>query len=318
MNLKKIAQKANVSVSTVSRALNNSYDVSPETRELILKIATESGYFREKKKVRQENKRHDSVNIAIICPEIISSHYSYLVTECADVIRKRGSDCTVYYNEFNKEKLLSILNNCINDTRFDAVICFTEIKEKIESGSIPIICTKGADCYSKLFYDYNKVLDSCAECLIKNGRKKIGFAGESHTVYKRALLNESLKNRNMPLHTFYESNLRFEQAGVECAKQFLLDKNPPDGIVCGYDEIAYGFIHTLEKNGIKVPEDVSVIGINNVPSAEFFFNGLTTVGFDCKEVFEELFKDIKDAVFSGTFTPKEYIMPLALKERGTV
>ncbi len=318
MNLKKIAQKANVSVSTVSRALNNSYDIAPETRELVLKIAAESGYFREKKKVKQENRRHESINIAIICPEIISSHYSYLVTECADVIRENGSDCTVYYNEFNKEKLLSILNNCINDARFDAIICFSAITEKIESGSTPIVCTQGPDCYSRLIFDYVRVLDICAEHLMKKGRKKIGFAGESRTKYKGTLLSQSLEKHGLSLYRVYESDLRFEKAGVECAEKFLRDKNPPDGIVCGYDEIAYGLIHTLKKNGISVPNDVSVMGINNVPSAEFFFNGLTTVGFDCKKLFEELFKDIKASVFSGTFTPKEYIMPLALMDRGTV
>ena len=142
--------------------------------------------------------------------------------------------------------------------------------------------------------------------------------GEKRTKYKEELLSEALKKHNLSLHCSYESDLRFEKAGVECAEKFLLAKNPPDGIVCGYDEIAYGFIHTLKKNGISVPKDVSVMGINNVPSSEFFFDGLTTVGFDCKDLFGELFNDIKTSVFSGTFTPKEYVMPYVLKDRGTV
>ena len=318
MTLKKIAQLANVSLSTVSRALNDSFDINPETREHILKIAHEQGYFREKKRVKLENKRRNSINAAIICPEIISSHYSNLVTALAEVIRSKGSDCTVYYNDFSEEKLRSIIKTCIEDSSHDSVICFNTISFDVDNGKIPIVCQNGLDKYSKLVIDYSCVLKQCVARLIKAGKFKIAYAGETHSTHKEGHLINALNEQNLSLYKSYKSYQRFGKAGEECALNFLKDKDRPDAVVCAYDEIAFGFIHTLIKNGVKVPDDVSVIGMNNVPLSEYFFNGLTTVGYDCKEVFSLLVDNLSDEIFFNTFTPKTYNIPTILVDRSTV
>lgn len=318
MTLQKIAKLANVSVSTVSRALNNSFDINPETRELVLKIADEQGYFREKKRVKMENKRKNSINVAIICPEIISSHYSDLVTALAEVIRQKGSDCTVYYNDFSEEKLRDIIKRSIEDSSHDSIICFNDIPFDAENGNIPIVCQKGLEKYSKLVIDYSVVLKQCVEHLIKAGKKKIAYAGESHTAHKELHLKNALNEKGLSLFASYKSNKRFGKAGEECAFDFLEDDVRPDAVVCAYDEIAFGFIHTLNKKGIKIPKDVAVMGINNVPSSEYFFNGLTTIGYDCKSVFSLLVDDLSKEVQKNTFTPKTYNIPTILVDRSTV
>lgn len=318
MTLKKIAQKANVSVSTVSRALNNSFDINPETRDYILKIADEEGYFRKKKRVKLENKRKNSINAAIICPEIISSHYSVLVTALNDIIKAKGSDCTVYYNDFDKERLKSIIKHCIEGSKHDSVICFNTLSFEIDNGNIPIVCQKGLERYSKLVIDYGEVLSKCVGYLVKNNKKKIAYAGESHSVHKEEHLINALNGRNMKLFDSYKSNGRFGKAGEECARKFLESKDKPDAVICAYDEIAFGFIHTVEKYGVRVPQDLSVIGINNVPTSEYFQKGLTTVGFDYKNVFSRLIDDLSEEIFNDSFTPREYPIPSVLVERETV
>lgn len=318
MTLKKIAQIANFSVSTVSRALNDSFDINPETRDFILKIAHEQGYFREKKRVKLENKRKNSINVAIICPEIISSHYSNLVTELAQVIRSKGSDCTVYYNDFSEEKLRNIIKTCIEDSSHDSIICFNTVNFDVDNGNIPIVCQAGFDKYSKLNIDYSCVLTQCVDHLVKAGKKNIAYAGETHSNHKELHLINALNKYDLKLFRSYKSLARFGKAGEECALTFLEDTNRPDAIVCAYDEIAFGFIHTLVKNGVKVPEDVAVMGINNVPSSKYFFNGLTTIGYDCKKVFSMLIDDLSDEISLNSFTPKTYNIPTILVDRSTV
>ena len=70
--LKKISEVAKCSISTVSRALNNCNDVSEETRENILRIANDLGYFQRKKQIKLENRKKNRFNIAILCPELES------------------------------------------------------------------------------------------------------------------------------------------------------------------------------------------------------------------------------------------------------
>ncbi len=315
MTLKKIAEKANVSVSTVSRALNDSYDINPKTRELILKIADEQGYLRDKKRVKLENKRKKGINAAIICPEIISSHYSDMATRLTEVIRAKGSDCTVYYNDFSDEKLRDIIKRCIEDSSHDSIICFNNITFEIDNGNIPIICQRGLDRYSKLVIDYSIVLNQCVTRLLKAGKSKIAYAGESHSSHKCTHLINALSEHNLKLHRTYKSDKRFGKAGEECAKAFLKDKNRPDAVICAYDEIAFGFIHTVSKEGIKVPNDLAVMGINNVPTSEYFFNGLTTIGFDCTKVFSTLVDDLSE---KNLTTPRTYSIPTILIDRNTV
>ena len=318
MTLKKIAKKANVSISTVSRALNNSFDINPETRDYILKIADEQGYFREKKRVKMENKRKNSINAAIICPEIISSHYSGMVTALAEVIKSKGSDCMVYYNDFDQTQLENIIKHCIEVTGHDSIICFNSIPFEVDNGNIPIVCQSGLERYSKLVIDYSLVLKKCLSFLMKKGKKKIAYAGESHSSHKEVHLINALKEENAELFCSYKSSYRFGKAGEECAKIFLESKEKPDAVICAYDEIAFGFIHTIEKHGIRVPEDVAVIGINNVPSSEYFSHGLTTVGFDFLKTFSNLIDDLCKENSNNTFTPKEYNIPSVLVKRNTV
>lgn len=318
MTLKKIAKEANVSVSTVSRALNNSFDINPQTRELILKIADEQGYFREKKRVKMENKRKNSINAAIICPEIISSHYSVMVTALANVIKSKGSDCMVYYTDFDQKQLKHIIKHCIEDTGHDSIICFSSIPFEVNNGTIPIVCQSGLERYSKLAIDYSLVLKQCVSYLKRAGKNKIAYAGESHSSHKEVHLINALKDENATLFRSYKSNARFGKAGEECAEAYLKDKDKPDAVICAYDEIAFGFIHTLSEKNIKVPQDVAVIGINNVPSSEYFANGLTTIGFDFSNTFSQLVDDLCDEIATNKFTPKQYNIPSVLVKRNTV
>ena len=112
---KKIAQLAGVSLSTVSKALSGSAEISEATREKIIKIAEETGYFKKKSQRKLEYSKHRAVNIALICPEIISIHYSTTLTTIKNEIEKRGGNTFIYTSDFDPEKLKSIIKHIKND-----------------------------------------------------------------------------------------------------------------------------------------------------------------------------------------------------------
>ena len=110
MNHRKIAELAHVSTSTVSKALSGSREVSDDVAEMIRRIALETGYFTQKNKRKAENKRRKEANISIVCPEIISIHYSRIVTLVKSFVEERGgrsSRCHLECGDSFAEILLS-------------------------------------------------------------------------------------------------------------------------------------------------------------------------------------------------------------------
>ena len=112
--LKKISEVANCSLSTVSKALNNCNDISEKTREKILTIAKDMGYFQKKKKIKLENRKKNKFNIAILCPEIESNYYSKMIIDISYELSKYNSDTVIYNYSFDNKRLHELLDTCHN------------------------------------------------------------------------------------------------------------------------------------------------------------------------------------------------------------
>ena len=109
MNYKKIAQIANVSVSTVSKALSGSKEVSDELAKRIIDIAMSGGYFEEKGKRKIEYTNEKELSIAVVCPEIVSIEYAREITAIKRAVEARSAVAAVYVYDFDCEKLDKII-----------------------------------------------------------------------------------------------------------------------------------------------------------------------------------------------------------------
>ena len=87
----------------------------------------------------------------------------------------------------------------------------------------------------------------------------------------------------------------------------------PDGIVCAYDSVAIGLIYALKSRGISVPETVSVVGINDIPTAKYVFGGLTTVSVGCESAVDALVDDILKTATKN----RQYVFEPCLITRNT-
>lgn len=293
MNLKKVAELAHVSVSTVSRALNDSFDVAPETREYILKIAEESGYFNQKKHIKQGNRRKGRVRVAVLCPEIISPYYSTIAEKIISALRVRGANGIVYNYNFDSELQKELLALCINSPDCDAVICLGELDSVENCTETQIISFSTLSGSGQLVSCIDSAVRQATEHLISLGRTHIAYAGERLTTSKGEYFKNCCAETDITPHSFFVSSLRFEEAG-EAAAEYFIKYGFPDGVVCAYDSIAIGLIATLNSRGISVPETVSVIGINDIPAAKYVFGGLTTVNVGCEKAIKALVSDILD------------------------
>lgn len=295
MTLEKIAKEAHVSVSTVSRALNDSYDISEETRKEILRIAERSGYFQKKKRTKKENRRQGALKIAIISPEIISPYYSSICSSFNRLICEKGSKAIVYNHDFDNSLKREIIINCINDPSCDAIICLDDVDGDLINSDTPIVSFSSHQGSGTIITNVKKSIFIGAEYLQSIGKKRISFASEDLTCTKEDYFKEFFNQKGTSPYSTFNSHFRFEQAGVDCAEYFMGLDELPDGILCAYDSIAFGLIYQLKKYGIRIPEDVSVVGINNIPSAEYFCNGLTTVGLESEDAICEIVNDIHNS-----------------------
>lgn len=317
MTLEKLAAFANVSVATASRALNNSRGVSDETRKMVLQAAENMGYFKDKKQIRVENRRPDSLHIAIICPEIVSWYYSGMAVSLISAFRSIGCSCTVYNSDFDENELYSIIGRCCNDRSVDAVICFDKVEGALKFNNTPIVVFGRADGASQIIPDMTASYELLLELFKNRDIKKVAFAGEKRTVSRETAFFEACGNSGVECSRVFRANERFERAGVEAALQILKEPELPKGIICAYDEIAFGLIDTLIRSGIKVPGDISVAGTNDVPAAKYVFGGLTTVGFEFEKISGQIAEDIISDSSAGKIQRRIYKIPFKLEERET-
>ncbi len=291
MTLEKIAKLANVSISTASKALKNSFDVSEETRKKVIEVAKECGYFAEKKKVSSGNKRAQNLSIAVMCPEVISPYYSNIVETLSVLANELGHGLVVYNVGLGADGSARAIADCLENPKIDAVISLSTGIESLKSSNIPYIVTaeEPVEGKSVITLETEKGIELFKE--ISGNWKDIVFATEKQTNCRSELFMSVFSDARQIV-----GEGRFEDAGVAVARQIIESGNIPDAVICGYDEIAYGLIDTFRKNGIRVPEDVEVAGINNIRTSNWFSGGLTALSFEYGDVFRKIFEDIAEDI----------------------
>lgn len=317
MTLEKLAVLANVSVSTASRALNNSRDISAETRERVLNAAEEYGYFRDKKRVRAENRRPSELRIAIICPEIISRYYSGMALDLINEFRALGCNCTVYNSDFDERELYSLICRCRDDYATDAIICFSSVAQPLCCPELPIVVFGDTPDCSRITVDITAAFETLLISFKTRGIKTVAFVGENHTSTRLEAFRNACKSSGLICIGEYYGAERFERAGAAAAARLLKSGELPQGVVCAYDEIALGLTDSLTRAGIRVPEDIAVAGMNDIPTAKYVFGGLTTLRFEFGAVCRQIAEDIISDRRCPPAIKRSYKIPFKLVERRT-
>ncbi len=311
MTYRKIAQKANVSLSTVSKALSGSKEVSEELREKIIRIAVDEGYFAKKNRRKIEYADNSAITVAIVCPEIVSVMYAEEITAVKEEIEKRGAVASVYVYDFDSEKLSKILKTITVGNRADGIILYPINDFSLPTNSLPTVgISSPADSFDTVNCDADEYFFETVQYLQNLGHKNIAFVGEKYTMGKLNAFRRAIKRANISLNEeyVYIENERFEKIGYAAAEKMLAQKILPTAIICAYDEIALALIHRLSEHGILVPDDVSVTGINDVPSAAYASVPLTTVRLYQKEQAEIAVKMLYDKIFEKSEAVKHVVV----------
>ena len=306
MNQKQIAQLAHVSPSTVSKALRNNRVVAPELAERIRQIAMENGYIQEKSERKLSNLRSKRAVIAVFCPELISIWYTAMVSRLKREIEAQDGDAIVCVYDFSQDKLEQQIQSFALRGVCDAIIVIGNLRPG-EDAYLPTVCFAGSnrtDATGSVCSELETAMELAIAHLVSLGHTSIGYMGEKLTYTKEEMFCRLMQKHHLFFNSRYVfvSDQRFDAAGYDCANLMLKQPTRPTAIIAAYDEIALGAIHTATAHGIRVPQELSVVGINNIPFSAYAGVGLTTVDMFPSEIEPQAVKNLFSKIFDGKKT----------------
>ena len=190
----------------------------------------------------------------------------------------------MYLSGFEPERQSALLEDLAVKPGVDAAVLIPGAAGALmrEDFCIPVV-QLGGTSYSPAFdcidFDLEAGLLEAVRHLQGLGHRRIGYLGERLASPKEARVRAAMARAGLTAREedFFIAAGRFEQAGYAAAKEALGRGDRPTAFIAAYDEVAFGAIRAFAESGLRVPEDLSIIGINDVPTASFAPAALTTI-----------------------------------------
>ncbi len=281
MTLKDIAKLCNVSVSTVSKAFCDADDVSRETKQLIFEIAKENGCYEKYYKGRY----HKFV-VAVICPEIDSQFYARFIEHLEDAIEREDGVTVIAIDRFDGDRQRELIEYFSAGNRADGIVVYS-LKELKKGYDIPIISIGNkVPTVDSVRSEMDGAIDDMVRHLKTLGHKRAAFIGEPLTLSRQEKFLKAAGANGLKVDAddVIVAESRFEEAGYSCAKKLIGQGTDCTAIVCSYDNIAIGVMRYLEQEGYKIPDDFSVIGMDNIDTSKYLKQSLTTIDLHYEEL----------------------------------
>jgi len=268
-----VAKVAGVAKSTVSRILNNRPGVNPSTRSKVLAVIDEIGFTPNI--VAQSLKTNRKKQIALAIDDIRNPFYPELAWAAEQVAKQYGYRVLVV-NHYGKEaEELSVIEDS-NEMHIGGIILLSlsypkKLKQAIQKCNVPVTLIGSID--DDIPADSVGLSQSegylAMDHLIRTGRTRIAYAGgpkEMHlgtrfAAYKESLSLNFMKYDESLVYTGKEFSM---QTGIDAAHRFMSLLERPDAVYAGNDLIAIGLLKGFDEYGVNVPDDVAIVGTDDI------------------------------------------------------
>lgn len=292
VTVKDVAREANVSFSTVSRYLNSSGYVDVKTGEKIDEVIKRLNY--RPNRIAQSLKTKSSKNIVLIVPDIQNPFYSKMANQIQHLTLMEGYTVTLLDSEESYENEIKGIH-LAQDMSADGIIFASVSKHKsildeLDRCNISSVLVNSYD--SCQFDTIHGVREQSTYLttrhLINLGHHKIGFAGGAiGTVIGNSRKNgyiKAMQEAGIPVREDYMFEMGFSSdAGRKCGYYFSALNELPTAICCANDMIALGVLQALSQQGIRVPDQISITGVDDIMYGDLCNPRLTTVTNDSNE-----------------------------------
>lgn len=296
VKIEDVARAAGVSVATVSRVLNESGGVLPQTRQKV-KTAVEQLQY-EPNLLARNLRKNESRIILILAPNFSNPYYSNVLSGICDVSRNLGYS-TLIYNTYDSNALNeTLVTSLFQKNRADGMITLAVNRDDRwlakYAGKYPLVqCSEYVEDASiaHISVDNRLAAKESVSHLIARGHRRIGIITSANRYLSSMnrmrgyldALEEAGIERDDQLIAYASADYSFA-SGKQAARELLSLPKQPSAIFCVSDILALGAIASAGKQGLQVPWDLSVLGFDDVDYTTMFHPYLSTVAVPCYEL----------------------------------
>lgn len=324
--LSDVAKHAGVSTATVSRVINGSGTVHPDTRERVEKAVAHLGYEPDRVARRLRGRDRPAALIGLLIPDLMNPFFSELARGVEDVAFRHGYAVIVCNSDENPEKEAFYLR-VLRLEHVDGVILpmssdNPELVAQISASKIPIVHVDRQPEHSpfpSVSVDNRCAAHDATEYLIQNGHTDIGMIsglhGLSTTVereegYRRALAEAGLHVREELIEAGHSS-----LEGGKTATQHLLKLDiPPTALFCGNNLMTLGALTALREAKVSIPGEISIVGFDDLPWAVSYDPPITVI----KQPAYQMGTLAAELLFGPPHSASDVVLAHELIERGSV
>ncbi|MEV4015217.1 LacI family DNA-binding transcriptional regulator [Nonomuraea angiospora] len=320
--LRDVAKRANVSIRTVSNVVNGYAPVSDELRARVQAVLDELDY--RPNLIARNLKQGRTGMIALVVPELDVPYFAELAREVITAARARGYVVMVDQTDGDGDRERELLGRDSRATMFDGLLLspLTISAEELRgrANRIPIVLL-GEHIFNGSFH--HVAIDNVAAAreatthLLDLGRRRVAAIGDQPYAtgetaqlrtagYRQAHNHAGLdidENLVVPTPHFHR------RLGAEAMEHLLALPEPPDAVFCYNDLLALGAIRALTRAGRRVPDDVAVVGVDDIEEGQYSTPSLTTIAPDKGGIARRAVSTLMDTINGSAAAPAEIIVP---------
>lgn len=329
VNIKQLAEQLNLSISTVSRALNDGYDINPQTKKKVLELAKQLNY--QPNPYASSLRRHKSKTIAVIVPEIANNFFSLAINGIQSAAREKGYHVLIYVtNESDKVEseslqhvlsgrvdglLISVSNKTIHDDHLLQIqkqglplVFFDRVRDEFDTAKVT------TDDFESGF--------KATEHLIQQGCKRIAYL----------LISKNLSIGTNRMNGYLEALKKYhihqdKKLIIECTndkdknyaliESVLSSRHRPDGVFASVEHLAITSYQVCKSLKLPIPGAVKIISFSNLEAAPFLNPSLTTITQPAFEIGKEAASILLKALSKKNYklTDSKLVLPSRLIQR---
>lgn len=315
--MKNVAQVANVSIATVSRVFTGSDPVTDETRKKVMKAVKELDY--NPNVLARQLRTMKTKTIIVIVPDITNTFFSKVLRGIEITARRNGyrvllgdtgNDVTVEYEylkalyEKHADGLVLLTARVDRNTieslmeKYPAVLAC----EYLEDSNFPTVSINNMSAARK-----------ATEHLLKLGHKRVAhITGPMNIVLSRDRLKgykQAMKTYGLEINSLLivEGDFYYK-TGYDLMLKLMSIDNPPTAVFTANDEMAIGAIKAIESQGLKVPEDIAIVGFDNIEMSVWFSPSLTTISQPMYEIGEKAMNLLLDLIRGKKLRKNQFVL----------
>jgi DNA-binding LacI/PurR family transcriptional regulator len=313
MNIKAVAQRANVSTATVSRTINGSAKVSPRTAERVRK-AIEALNFYPDTNARALGSGRSSL-YGLIISDITNPFFPELVKSFEDIAVQHGQEVLIANTNYDPERMKICVIRMLQRKVDGVAIMTSEMDDRLvevfSRRHIPLVfldtgmSSPGVSCVR---IDYPAGIDAAMAHLIALGHRRIAFISgplrlASARMRHRAFMESTERDHLASSEALIQEGNHRVDGGHDAMKRILESGARPTAVMASNDMTAIGAMGAIREAALRIPEDISVIGFDDIQFSAFTMPPLTTVSLPRAQIANAAFRALLNAQQSDAPKP---------------